>query len=108
MSMVSRRGVNPANKRHYSCVMNLVPITEYVKGVRMLVKFEIYSDGTFWCSRGIGVDIFTQEKTLDELMGNIREAVELHFEGELAKGASIRILTISECEVGPVARAAGC
>ena len=51
----------------------------------MLVKFEIYSDGTFWCSRGIGVDIFTQEKTLDELMGNIREAVELHFEGELAK-----------------------
>jgi hypothetical protein len=30
----------------------------------MLVKFECYSDGKFWCARGIGVDIFTQGKTL--------------------------------------------
>jgi hypothetical protein len=74
----------------------------------MLVKFEVYSDGRFWCGRGIGVDIFTQGKTLDELMGNIREAVELHFEEELARGESIRILTISECEVDPLARATSC
>lgn len=74
----------------------------------MLVKFEIYSDGKYWCGRGIGVDIFTQGKTLDKLMANIREAVELHFEEELGKGESIRILTISETEVGTVARAAGC
>jgi hypothetical protein len=73
----------------------------------MLVKFETYSDGKNWCGRGIGVDIFTQGKTLDELMANIREAVELHFEEELGKGESIRILTISETEVGTVARAAG-
>ncbi len=89
-------------------MMTLVFIIEYIKGMPMLVKFEIYSDGTFWCSRGIGIDIFTQGKTLDEMMGNIREAVELHFEEELAKGESIRILTISECKVGPVARATGC
>jgi len=74
----------------------------------VLVKFEIYSDGRFWCGRGIGVDIFTQGKTLDELMSNIREAVELHFEEELARGEPVRILTISECEVGPHARGAGC
>lgn len=74
----------------------------------MLVKFEIYSDGKYWCGRGIGVDILTQGKTLDELMGNIREAVGLHFEEELAKRENIRILTISECEVGPVARASSC
>jgi hypothetical protein len=74
----------------------------------MLVKFEIYSDGKYWCGRGIGVDIFTQGKTLDELMANIREAVGLHFEEELGKGESIRILSISETEVGTVARAAGC
>ena len=71
----------------------------------MIVKFEIYSDGIFWCARGIGVDIFTQGKTLDALMKNIREAVELHFEDELEKGEHIQILTISETEVGPVARA---
>jgi hypothetical protein len=74
----------------------------------MLVKFEIYPDGKYWCGRGIGVDIFTQGKTLDELMGNIREAVGLHFEEELTKGENIRILTISECEVSSVARASSC
>ena len=45
----------------------------------MLVKFEIYNDGEYWCARGIGVDIFTQGKTLNDLMKNIREAVEVHF-----------------------------
>jgi len=49
----------------------------------LLVKFEAYNDGDFWCVRGIGDDIFTQGKTLDELMGNIEEAVALHFEEEL-------------------------
>ena len=34
----------------------------------MLVKFEIYNDGEYWCARGIGFDIFTQGKTLDDLM----------------------------------------
>ena len=44
----------------------------------MLIKFEIYNDGQFWCARGIGVDIFTQGWALDELMENIQEAVGLH------------------------------
>ena len=45
----------------------------------MLVKLEAYNDGKYWCARGMGVDIFTQGKTLDELMSNIKEAVETHF-----------------------------
>ncbi len=45
----------------------------------MLVKVEIYYDGNYWCARGIGEDIFTQGKTLDELMENLKEAVEVHF-----------------------------
>ena len=49
----------------------------------MLVKFEIYNDGKYWCARGIGEDIFTQGKTLDELMKSLKEAVEIHFEDEL-------------------------
>jgi len=52
-----------------------------------MVKFEIYSDGTWLCARGIGADSFTQGKTLDALLENIHEAVELHFEGEPKKGA---------------------
>ncbi len=46
----------------------------------MLVKIEVYSDGEFWCARGIGEDIFTQGQTVDELYANIKEAVALHFE----------------------------
>ncbi len=69
----------------------------------MLVKFEVYKDGKHWCARGIGVDIFTQGKTLDELMKNINEAVALNFEDELKKGREVRILSISEMEVEALA-----
>ncbi len=72
----------------------------------MLVKFEIYYDGEYWCARGIGEDIFTQGKTLDELVENIKEAVEVHFEELLEKGEEVRILSISEIEVHPVAKVA--
>jgi predicted RNase H-like HicB family nuclease len=69
----------------------------------VLVKFEIYNDDDYWCARGIGVDIFTQGKTLDELMKNIREAVEVHFDEVLERGETIRILSISEIEVTSIA-----
>ncbi|KYK30795.1 MAG: type II toxin-antitoxin system HicB family antitoxin [Theionarchaea archaeon] len=52
----------------------------------MLVKFEVYNDGKYWCARGTGEDIFTQGKTLDELMNNMKEAVEVHFTELLEKG----------------------
>ncbi len=45
----------------------------------MLVKIETYFDGEYWCARGIGEDIFTQGRTLDELHRNIEEAVSIHF-----------------------------
>jgi hypothetical protein len=71
----------------------------------MLVKFEIYNDGKDWCARGIGVDIFTQGKTMDELVKNLREAVEVHFEDQLHTGEEIKILSISEIEVRPFVEA---
>ncbi len=73
----------------------------------MLVKLEVYSDGEYWCARGIGEDIFTQGKTLDELMKNVKEAVEVHYGDLLEKGEDIRILSISEIEVHAVAKATG-
>jgi len=72
----------------------------------MLVKFEIYNDGEYWCARGIGVDIFTQGKTLDEAMDNIREAVEVHFDEVLNSGEEIKILSISETEVRSLVKTA--
>ena len=52
----------------------------------MLAKLEVYFDGEYWCARGIGADVFTQGRALDELMGNIREAAALHLEEVLEKG----------------------
>ena len=72
----------------------------------MLVKFEVYNDGEYWCARGIGVDIFTQGKTMEKLMKNMVEAVEVHFDKELETGEEIKILSISELEVHPLAKAA--
>lgn len=62
----------------------------------MLVKVETYFDGELWCARGIGEDIFTQGKTLDELHDNIKEAVAVHF-GDTAE--TITILTLSEVKL---------
>ncbi len=76
-------------------------------GVEMLVKFDVYNDGEMWCAKGVGEDIFTQGKTLDELQENMREAVEAHFGDVLEKGEEIRVISVSEFEVGPRAKAAG-
>jgi len=73
----------------------------------MLVKFEIYNDGEYWCARGIGVDIFTQGKSMDELIKNIKEAVEVHYGEVLERGENIKILSISETEVRHFAKATG-
>ena len=71
----------------------------------MLVKAETYFDGEYWCARGIGADFFTQGKTLDELMENIKEAVALHYEDEVKKGKPISILVLSETEIKNVPEA---
>ena len=47
----------------------------------MLTNMEIYFDGKYWCARGVGEDIFTQGKSINKLLENIKEAVEVHQEG---------------------------
>ena len=68
----------------------------------MLVKLETYHDGESWCARGIGEDIFPQGENLDELMGNIKEAVALHCEEYLQRGGDLHILVLSEVEIKSV------
>lgn len=62
----------------------------------MLVKVETYFDGECWCARGIGEDIFTEGKNLDELHQNIKEAVSVHFADS---NEPITILTLSEVKL---------
>ncbi len=73
----------------------------------MLVKVEAYHDGRFWCGRGMRADLFTQGKTLDELLKNLQEAALLHFEDELARDEGLTLLVISETEVRRGKAAAG-
>ncbi len=73
----------------------------------MLVKVEAYHDGRFWCGRGIAADFFTQGKTLDELLENLKAAASLHFEDVLKRGESLSLLLISETEVKRGKAAAG-
>ena len=54
--------------------------------------------------RGIGVDIFTQGRTFDELLENIKEAVALHFEDS---GERPEILVLSEIRADDAGAAAG-
>lgn len=42
------------------------------------IKADIYFDGKFWCARCLDIDVFTQGKNLDELVKNLKEAVQLH------------------------------
>ena len=65
----------------------------------MFVKVEAYHDGTFWCARGLREDLFTQGRTLDELLKHLKEAVSLHFENELKQGKTLNLLLISETEL---------
>ena len=79
----------------------------------MLVKRETCFDGEYWCARGIGVDIFTQGKTLDELHENIKEAVACHYglinEGRIVNHEFISVLfDIPGCNRGnPVSHRQG-
>ena len=42
------------------------------------VKADIYFDGKYWCARCLEIDVFTQGKSLDELVRNLQEAGSFH------------------------------
>ena len=50
--------------------------------MKNVIKVEIYHDGEFYCGRCLDFDVFTQGSTLDDLVLNIKEAIELHFEDD--------------------------
>ena len=50
--------------------------------MKKIVQFQISIGELGYIAEAVGVPIFTQAKSLDELMKNIREASELYFEDE--------------------------
>ena len=47
-----------------------------------IIKAEIYFDSVYYCARCLDFDVFTQGKTLDELVLNLKEATQLHLEDD--------------------------
>ena len=50
--------------------------------MKNMIKVEIYHDGDFYCAKCLDFDIFSQGKTLDEVVDNIKESIMLYFEDE--------------------------
>ncbi|OQX22011.1 MAG: toxin-antitoxin system, antitoxin component, HicB family protein [Candidatus Altiarchaeales archaeon A3] len=63
-----------------------------------MIKAEIYFDGEYYCARCLNIDVFTQGKTIDEVVNNLKEAVSLHLEDENLPETSI----LTMMELGPL------
>lgn len=50
--------------------------------MKRLIQFHIYKGEKYYVAECTDLPIVTQAKTLDELTMNIKEALELHLEGE--------------------------
>ncbi|MCZ7380077.1 MAG: type II toxin-antitoxin system HicB family antitoxin [Candidatus Methanoperedens sp.] len=54
--------------------------------MKKIIKAEIYFDGEYYCARTLDIDVFTQGKTLDEAVKNLKEAAVLHLQDEVDYG----------------------
>lgn len=50
--------------------------------MKSIIQFHIYKGDKYYVAQGIDLPVVTQGRTLDELVGNLKEAVELQLEGE--------------------------
>lgn len=50
--------------------------------MKNIIQFHISKGEKYYIAEGVDLPVVTQAKTLDELAGNIREAVELQLENE--------------------------
>ena len=69
------------------------------KGLVLPLIVEKGIDGFYIIECPILEGCFTQGKTMDELIKNIDEAVQLHFEEEVERGEIPEILVLSEIKI---------
>ena len=48
--------------------------------MKSIIKAEIHYDGEYYCGMCLDFDVFSQGKSLDELVHNLKEAIQLHLE----------------------------
>ncbi len=50
--------------------------------MKKIIQFHVFKGDKYYVAECIDIPVVTQGKTLDELVKNLKEAVELHLEGE--------------------------
>lgn len=60
----------------------LAPCCDKISAMKNIIQFHIYKGDSYYIAQGIDLPVITQGKTLDELVRNLKEAVELQLEGE--------------------------
>ncbi len=50
--------------------------------MKKIIQVKIYKGEKFYVAECVDLPVVTQGKTLDEVVENIREAIDLHLEGE--------------------------
>ncbi|MEM3607532.1 MAG: type II toxin-antitoxin system HicB family antitoxin [Candidatus Bathyarchaeia archaeon] len=50
--------------------------------VKRIIQVRVYRGEKYYVAECLDLPVVTQGKTLDEVVGNIKEAIELHLEGE--------------------------
>lgn len=50
--------------------------------MKHIIQFKIYKGEKYYICEGIDLPIVTQGETLDEVVSNLKEAIDLHLEGE--------------------------
>lgn len=50
--------------------------------MKKVIQFHIYKGEKYYVAEGIDLPVVTQGKTLDKLIKNLQEAIELHLDGE--------------------------
>jgi len=56
---------------------------------KRIIQFRVYRGEKYYVAECVDLPILTQGKTLDEVVENIREAIELHLEGKDLKELGI-------------------
>lgn len=65
--------------------ISLVPKTDFcysINTMKHIIQVYVSKGDKYYVAEGVDLPIVTQGKTLDELVENIKEAIELHLEDE--------------------------
>ncbi len=57
--------------------------------MRRIIQVKIYQGEKYYVSECVDLPVISQGKTIDEAVANIKEAIELHLEGEDLKELGI-------------------